>query len=572
MSAPQLPPGSVVAGKYSVGQCLGYGGSSATYHAAGADGREVALKIFDPAIRQRADIMAALEQTYAATNALPQDVAVPLLDAGYDPGTGAPFSVTERISYPSLAQLVGQRPLTPEEVTSVLAAMARVLDQAHARQLSHHALKPTNIFVGFTQGFGVKITDFGAGLPRAAVPTQEGYALSAPWLAPEQVQGGAQVGPAADVFATALVTFFALTGRSYWHTCQGTPDLAGWQREIMSARAPASARALQLGVTLNSAFDAPLGTALALDPSQRYRSIGEFANAIESIVMSRGPESSATMAFPSMGLLGGGEYPPPPAPMGGYGAPPTPAAGYGAAPPPAAGQPAQAQPAQPPQGQGAGYVATQTPPVQPQTLGDTTAAGRPIEPGALRRPAGSPNRLAPILVGVVALLLVGGGVAAWIALGRSPSGPETVNSAAPSASAAVAAAPSGSESAAPAESAAPSAAPEASGAPSAAPSAEPAATGQEVALTCEPACDELKIDDKVVDTSKPILLEPGKHTVVATKADFKTLTETINVEKGKKLEKKLKLQPAKVAAAPGPGPGPGTSNKQPCGKILKRCK
>ena len=96
-----------------------------------------------------------------------------------------------------------------------------------------------------------------------------------------------------------------------------------------------------------------------------------------------------------------------------------------------------------------------------------------------------------------------------------------------------------------------------------------------MSLTCDPGCDELKIDDKVVDMTQPILLEPGKHTVVASKAEFKTVTENITVEKGKKLEKKLKLQPAKAAAAPSggnPSAGSGGGNKQPCGKFLKRCK
>src|SRR5262249_55592755 len=219
--------------KYTIISMLGLGGSSATYHAVAADGREVALKIFDPAIRQRPEIMSALEQTYAATNALPPEIVVPLLDAGYDPGTGAPFSVTERIPFPSLAQLVAQRPLTADELTTVLGFLGRALDAAHVRQLCHHALKPTNIFVGFAQGYGVRITDFGAGLARAAVPTTEGYTLAAPWLAPEQVQGTVPAGTSADVFATALVAFAALTGRSYWRSCQGAIDLANWQQELL---------------------------------------------------------------------------------------------------------------------------------------------------------------------------------------------------------------------------------------------------------------------------------------------------------------------------------------------------
>ncbi len=103
MTAPQLAPATVVAQKYQVGACLGYAGSSATYQAIGTDGREVVLKIFDPAIRQRADIMSAIEQTYAATNALPQRDRRPPARRGLRPGTGAPFSVSERIPIPSLA-------------------------------------------------------------------------------------------------------------------------------------------------------------------------------------------------------------------------------------------------------------------------------------------------------------------------------------------------------------------------------------------------------------------------------------------------------------------------------------
>src|SRR5207253_1313416 len=83
------------------------------------------------------------------------------------------FGVTERIPFPSLSVLATQRPLTPEEAATVVTFLSRALDAAHQRQLFHHAIKPTNIFVGFQQGYGVRLTDFGAGLPRIAVPTQE---------------------------------------------------------------------------------------------------------------------------------------------------------------------------------------------------------------------------------------------------------------------------------------------------------------------------------------------------------------------------------------------------------------
>ena len=243
MSAPNLGPGTVIGNKYQLGTCIGYGGSSATYVAASLDRREVVLKLFDPAIRQRADIMAAIEQTYAASNALPPEIVIPLVDAGYDSATGAPFSASERVAFPSLSQVAMQRPLGPDESVKALSLMARALDQAHSRQLFHHALKPTNVFLGFAQGQGVRISDFGAGLARIAVPTQEGYVHAVPWLAPEQVQSTSVASGPADVFSAALVIFYALTGRSYWRATQGTVDIAAWQRELLDARTPPSVRA-----------------------------------------------------------------------------------------------------------------------------------------------------------------------------------------------------------------------------------------------------------------------------------------------------------------------------------------
>ncbi len=611
MSAPQLAPGTIVAQKYQIGACFGYGGAAATYQAATSDGREVVLRIFDPAIRQRADIMGAIEQTYAATNALPQELAVPLLDAGYDQGTGAPFSVSERIAFPSLAQLVAQHPMNPDDVASIVTLLGNLLDQAQARQLFHHALKPTNVFVGVAQGRGIRVTDFGAGLARAAIPTQEGYNLAAPWMAPEQVQGNAPAGPTADVFAVSLMMFYALTGRSYWQSCQGAVNLAAWQQELFGPRTTPSQRAVQLNGQLNPAFDAVIGCGLAVDPAQRYRTVADLANAFESVAGSKVPESQATMAFPAgafgLNLGGAGEYPPPPQPTGGYAAPP-PAAGGGypgqhpAAQPPAgyAPQPPYSQPGMPvtmgggppnppappgqPGGYGqpgmqpvpaqAGYVSTQTPASAQEQLGET-AAGRVLSPATSPR-GGSSNKLVPILVGVAVLMLLGTGVFAFVKLGHkgdtaaaasagpiavpAPPTPSDTASAAPAqASASASAAPAADTAAA-----APSAAPDADA------DAGAAAAGVDATFACDPdPCDEIKVDDKPVDATKPFTLTPGKHVLTAAKKDFLPYKETITVAAGDaKVDKTFKLT-ARPAQAAGPMP---QAPSKPCGKFLKRCK
>ncbi|MFO0612691.1 MAG: serine/threonine-protein kinase [Polyangiaceae bacterium] len=374
MTAPKLGPGGIIAGKYSVRSMLGDGGSVITYHCVSQQGQEVAVKLYDPAVAGHAAVMKALEQAYAATNALPANSSAPIIDAGYDQPTVAPYSVTELLRLPSL--LSQQRRLSPEEVVSLLKGLARSLDLAHLRQVVHGALKPSNVFVGPAANPTV-VTDFAANLPKAAIPTAEGYALSAPWIAPEQAQSG-QVSPAVDVFSTALVAFFALTGRSYWRSCQGPSlDLAGWQQELSGPRSPASARAAEMGVALSPSMDMVLFRALNADPKERYRSIGEFASLLEES-MRQQVGSAATMALP---LVGDAPSPLPAnlqKPPANSGLGPPPANSSFASPSPNAGPmggPGMAAPAL-----GGVGAATMALPLSAILPGGMTEQGRPVPP------------------------------------------------------------------------------------------------------------------------------------------------------------------------------------------------
>ncbi len=62
----------------------------------------------------------------------------------------------------------------------------------------------------------------------------------------------------------------------------------------------------------------------------------------------------------------------------------------------------------------------------------------------------------------------------------------------------------------------------------------------------------------------------GKHTVVASKADFKTVNDTITVVAGQKLEKQWKLV-SSVAKATGGGSTAPTQpvNKPKCSRFIK---
>ena len=62
VTAPALFPGQVVGGNYAVQSALSQPGLSVTYQALTAPSREVAIKLFDPALRTQQDALALLER------------------------------------------------------------------------------------------------------------------------------------------------------------------------------------------------------------------------------------------------------------------------------------------------------------------------------------------------------------------------------------------------------------------------------------------------------------------------------------------------------------------------------
>ncbi len=618
MTAPRLSAGGMIGGKYTVRSMLGNGGAVITYHAVSQQGQEVAIKLYDPAVASHATVMKSLEQAYAATNALPQNSAAPIIDAGYDQPTLAPFSVTELIRLPSLQSQ--QRRLPPEEVVALLNGLARSLDLAHVRNVVHGAIKPTNVFTGPLCN-PIIVTDFAANLPKAAIPTQEGFVLSAPWIAPEQAQSGS-VTPAADVFSVGLLVFYALTGRTYWRATQGTAfDLAGWQQELATPRSPASQRAAELGVPLSPSLDMVLWKALSNDPQERYKSVGEFANVLEDSMRSQlghggqqggGLGSAATMALPMVGdapspLPPGMRNPEAPRPAAGMPAnlqnastmalppeaflPPTGAgpAPNGMAPPlPTQAMSLEQLQAQQLSMQGRGGEMTQgyppgygyPPHGQQGGFGQGEVAQAQIgTPAPMVGPAAKKpgNKVVPIAIAFIGVALLG--VVLTVVFLRltseKPASSDPVKSDTSSKTSASASSratappppPPGDTTAHPT-------------ATTAAASSAPAIKQVELKLACKPSpCDEIKIDGKAVDASKPVMVDPGSHDVSVSKSGFVSQDEKLDVKEGSAPQSKtftlVADKPVSTPTGPPrpPPPPPPPNRKPPCRPdgFIKRC-
>jgi eukaryotic-like serine/threonine-protein kinase len=122
------------------------------------------------------------------------------------------FIVTELVQAPTLADLVRtEGPLPPRRVAEIGAEVASVLETAHSAGIVHRDIKPANVMV--RRDGGVRLAGFGV-TPLQGVPqlTAAALALGSPaYMAPEQARGRPS-GPAADMWALGATMFFAVEG------------------------------------------------------------------------------------------------------------------------------------------------------------------------------------------------------------------------------------------------------------------------------------------------------------------------------------------------------------------------
>ncbi len=266
--------------------------------------RTVAVKVLhldDPSARSRFDHEVRLLAS------LDHPGLVRVYDAGED-GDDA-FYVMELVDGPSLADQLAHGALPEGDTVVIGRQVADALAFIHERGIVHRDVKPSNILLA--PDGPARLADFGiARLLDSTRMTSSGLVVgTAAYLAPEQITGGA-VGPAADIYALAIVLNECVTGR---------PEFAGTPAEVAAQR-------LSGRTPVPAAVDPRLGTLLvamlATDPNDRptardagatLAAIGKgsaWSVAAQSVV---GPETfvPAASALPSgSGSASGSAYVP----------------------------------------------------------------------------------------------------------------------------------------------------------------------------------------------------------------------------------------------------------------------
>jgi len=289
----------VTIGTYTLTSVIGSGGMGSVWLASRSDGRyegQVAVKLLNAALvgrggeerfRREGTILARLSHPHIAR----------LIDAGVS-STGQPYLVLELVKGEHIDSYCDEEQLSVEARIRLFLDVLSAVSHAHANLIVHRDLKPSNVLV--TADGQVKLLDFSIakliedeGLSR--LTREAGAALTPKYAAPEQVTGGA-ITTATDVYSLGVLLYELLSGG---HPAGGAPKSPAEFATAITEREPvrlstavqhalasdeAGRLAAQRATTpdrlprlLRGDLETILGKALKKDPTERYVSVGEFA-------------------------------------------------------------------------------------------------------------------------------------------------------------------------------------------------------------------------------------------------------------------------------------------------------
>jgi serine/threonine protein kinase/tetratricopeptide (TPR) repeat protein len=222
--------------------------------------RPVAIKVLRPELATAANAERFLREARVLASIRHANV-VSIFAVGPAEGRDGLFYFVMEYLEETLDQLIARRPLEPAAVVRMGEGLLGGLAKVHRCGVVHRDVKPSNIFL--RDGVPV-LGDFGIAKPlagpEASTITEPGHYPGTPaYMAPEQLTPTGAT-PAADLYATAMVLYEALTGRRW--SGVGEPEAADWR-----GAPPRLAPVLLRG--------------LALEPARRWPTAEAFAAALE---------------------------------------------------------------------------------------------------------------------------------------------------------------------------------------------------------------------------------------------------------------------------------------------------
>lgn len=280
VSDAEFAKGSLIANRYLVMRELGRGGMGVVYLVKDQQlhDKEVALKLISTELTANEHARERFVQEVLAAQQLSHPNVVKVFHL--DQWNGQSFFTMEYVPGRSLRVIIEARKhegrlLSLEETKAILIPVLDALHHAHTQPFPviHRDIKPDNIIVaGKFPSPQVKVLDFGlAKMCSASKLTATAVSMgTAYYMAPEQVQGGQDIDPRADLFSAGVVFYEMLTGSI-------PTGFFSMPSEISEGLSPS--------------VDEVIKRTLQQNPGKRFSSAVEFENALCALSPNIGEKS-----------------------------------------------------------------------------------------------------------------------------------------------------------------------------------------------------------------------------------------------------------------------------------------
>lgn len=271
-----LPPPEAHLDRYEIRSRLGRGGFGEVWEAYDPLlDRLVAVKVLRRSKQRSAADADALIKEARKLASLNHDQVVRILDAGI--AGERVFFVSELMTGVTLAHRLKKGRVPVATAVDWMTTIAKALHHAHERDSIHRDIKPSNIL--FDSEGVPHLADFGlAASAQELIEEERGTAGTIHYMSPEQAAGDNHlVTRRSDIYSLGVVLHEMLTG-----ALPPSRETVGVSREHGQ---PAPARVFSFeNADVTPELEEACRKALAIDPSRRFATALEFADALQSCV------------------------------------------------------------------------------------------------------------------------------------------------------------------------------------------------------------------------------------------------------------------------------------------------